>query len=254
MGFCSHWQWPGNKATLRVTVPNILLDIFSPVGWWNMTPEYRTVQRNTSDIHDAIANQSDPGLFANKLVDNGFIPRQAADNILQTLVLPNDNKVSRLIQEVELQLRTASNPTTVFETFIRILRELSLDQLADKLVKYYSKCFGCRFAMYYSIWCIVDFYFWFQVVSILYVVETLSKFSIYQPGQLKPDYRGPLSSQGVSESAPSGTSLQQELSTSLDLCFAQIIFCQSLNNSSNDHGWSQSRIFLLQWLARDNTK
>ena len=104
-----------------------------------MTPEYRTIQRNTSDIYDAIANQSDPGLFANKLVENDFISRQAADNILQTLVLPNDNKVNQLMQAVDLQITLASNPTTVFETFIKILRELSLDKLADKLVKYYSK-------------------------------------------------------------------------------------------------------------------
>ena len=125
-----------------------------------MTPEYRTIQRNTSDIDDAISNQSDPGLFANELVDNGFISWQAADNILQTLVLPNDNnKVSQLMQAVESQIRTASNPTTVFEAFIRILRELSLDELADKLVKYYSKCFDDHFAMYYSIWCIIDLYF-----------------------------------------------------------------------------------------------
>ena len=112
-----------------------------------MTPEYRTIQRNTSDIYDAIENQSDPGLFANKLVDNGFISRQAADNILQTLVLPKDNKVSRLMQAVEVQIITASNPTTVFETFIKILRELSLYELADKLVKYYSKCFDDHFAV-----------------------------------------------------------------------------------------------------------
>ena len=41
------------------------------------------------------------------------------------------------------------------------------------------------------------------------------KFSVYQPGQLKPVYRGPLSSQGGGEPAPSSTSLQEKLSMSL---------------------------------------
>ena len=121
-----------------MTVPNIWLDVFSPVGWWNMTPEYRTIQRNTSDINDAIANQSNPSLFADKLVDNGFIAKQAANNIVQVPAFSNDNKVSRLMSAVDSQIRTASNPTTTFETFIKILRELSLDPLADRLVKFYS--------------------------------------------------------------------------------------------------------------------
>ena len=103
-----------------------------------MTPEYRTIQKNTSAINDAIANQSDPSLFANKLVDNDFIAKQAANNIVQ-VPASNYHKVSQLMPAVDAQIRTASNPVTTFETFIRILRELSLDQLADKLVKSYSK-------------------------------------------------------------------------------------------------------------------
>ena len=113
-----------------------------------MTPEYCTIQSNTSNINDAITNQSNPSLFADKLVDNGFIAKQAADAIVQTLGIPDYNKVSKLMQAVGSQISTASNPTPTFETFIRILRELSLDPLADKLVKFYSKCFGDHFAMY----------------------------------------------------------------------------------------------------------
>ena len=104
-----------------------------------MTPEYRTIQRNTSDINDAISNKSNPSLFADKLVDNDFISNQAANSIVQVPAFSNYNKVSQLMQAVDAQIRTASNPTPTFETFIRILRELSLDQLADKLVKFYSK-------------------------------------------------------------------------------------------------------------------
>ena len=104
-----------------------------------MTPEYRTIQRNSSDINDAVANKSGPSLFANKLVDNDFISKQAANNIVQVSAFPDYDKVSRLMQAVESQIRTARNPTTTFETFIRILRELSLDELADKLVNFYSK-------------------------------------------------------------------------------------------------------------------
>ena len=105
-----------------------------------MTPEYRTIQRNTSDINDAIANQSDPGLFADKLVDNGFIAKQAANNIIQVPAFPDYHKVGQLMQAVDSQIRTASNPTTTFETFIKILRVpgLSLDELADRLIKFYS--------------------------------------------------------------------------------------------------------------------
>jgi len=103
-----------------------------------MTPENRTIQKNTSDIVDAIANKSGPSLFAIKLVENDFISRQAANNIVQVAFADYD-KVNRLMQAVDAQIRTARNPTTAFETFIRILRELSLDELADKLVEFYSK-------------------------------------------------------------------------------------------------------------------
>ena len=112
-----------------------------------MTPEYRTIQRNTLDINNAIANQSDASLFADKLVDNDFITKQAANNIVQ-VPAANYHKVSQLMQAVDAQIRTASNPTTAFETFIRILRELSLDQLAGKLVESYSKCLGHHFVQY----------------------------------------------------------------------------------------------------------
>ena len=56
---------------------------------------------------------------------------------------------------------------------------------------------------------------------------TLSKSSIHLPGQLKPDHRGPLSSQGGSGPAPSSTSLQRELSMFLDLCSIHMIVVQS---------------------------
>ena len=114
-----------------------------------MTPEYRTIQRNTSDINDAIANRSDPSLFADKSVDNDLITKQAANSIVQVPAFSNYHKVKQLMQAVDAQIRTASNPTAAFETFIRILGELSLDPLADKLVedcKYYSKCFGHHLA------------------------------------------------------------------------------------------------------------
>ena len=83
-----------------------------------MTPEYRTIQRNTSDINDAISNKSNPSLFADKLVDNDFISNQAANSIVQVPAFSNYNKVSQLMQAVDAQIRTASNPVTTFETFI----------------------------------------------------------------------------------------------------------------------------------------
>ena len=104
-----------------------------------MTPEYRTIQRNTADINDVISNKSNPSLFADKLVENDFISNQAANGIVQVPAFSDYNKVGKLMQAVDSQIRTASNPVTTFETFIRILRKLSLDQLADKLVKFYSK-------------------------------------------------------------------------------------------------------------------
>ena len=124
-----------------------------------MTPENRTIQRNTSDIVDAIANKSGPSLFANKLVDNVFISRQAANNIVQ-VALADYDKVNRLMQAVDAQIRTARNPTTAFETFIRILRELSLDELADKLVEFYSK-YGYTFCNVQVTTSIVHFFFFF---------------------------------------------------------------------------------------------
>ena len=112
-----------------------------------MTPEYRTIQENISDINDEIANGYAPSVFARKLVDNDFLSQQTADSI-QTTGVSDHSKLSRLMQAVDAQIRTASNPTAAFETFIRILRELSLDQLADQLVKFYSKCFGCSGAFF----------------------------------------------------------------------------------------------------------
>ena len=41
-----------------------------------------------------------------------------------------------------------------------------------------------------------------------------SVYYLHLPGQLKPDYRGALSSQGASGPAPSSTSLQEKLSMS----------------------------------------
>ena len=41
-----------------------------------------------------------------------------------------------------------------------------------------------------------------------------SVYYFHLPGQLKPDYRGPPSSQGASGPAPSSTSLQEKLSMS----------------------------------------
>ena len=111
-----------------------------------MTPEYRTLWRNTSAINDAIASKSNPSFFAAKLVDNDIISMQAANNIVQVPTFSDYSKVSKLMLAVDAQIRTASNPVTTFETFIRILRELSLDQLPDKLVEYYSKCFGHHLA------------------------------------------------------------------------------------------------------------
>ena len=132
-----------------------------------MTPENRTIQRNTSDIVDAIANKSGPSLFANKLVDNVFISRQAANNIVQ-VALADYDKVNRLMQAVDAQIRTARNPTSAFETFIRILRELSLDELADKLVEFYSK-YGYTFCNVQVTTSIVHFFFsfGFQEVKML---------------------------------------------------------------------------------------
>ena len=99
-----------------------------------LSPEYRTLQTNTSKIIDVVANQSDVTLFSRKLVENGFLG-QSANSIVQTM---GDSKASQLMQAVESQIRMARNPTAAFETFIQILREISLDQLADQLADFYS--------------------------------------------------------------------------------------------------------------------
>ena len=104
-----------------------------------LSPEFRTIQKNTSKIIDAITNQSDPSTFSLQLVENDFISSQSANGIVQTMGPSNFNKVSQLMQAVESQIRTTSNTTVTFETFIIILRNLSLGALADQLVQFYSK-------------------------------------------------------------------------------------------------------------------
>lgn len=104
-----------------------------------LSPEYRTLQKNASKINDVVAHQCDVTLFSRKLVENDLISGQSANNIVQTMGHSDYNKVSQLMQAVESQIRTASNPTATFETFMQILREIPLDQLADQLADFYSK-------------------------------------------------------------------------------------------------------------------
>ena len=104
-----------------------------------LSPEYRTLQKNSSKIIDVVANQSDVTLFSRKLVENDFISSQLANNIVQTMGHSAYNKVDQLMQAVESQIRTARNPTATFETFMQILREIPLNQLADQLADFYSK-------------------------------------------------------------------------------------------------------------------
>ena len=104
-----------------------------------LSPEYRTIQKNTSKIIDAIANQSNPMSFSHKLVENDLISGQSANSIVQTMGQPNFTKASQLMQAVESQIRTARNPTAIFETFLKILREVQLDNVADQLIDFYSK-------------------------------------------------------------------------------------------------------------------
>ena len=104
-----------------------------------LSPEYRTLQKNASKIIDVVAHQCDVTLFSRKLVENDLISGQSANNIVQTMGYSDYNKVSQLMQAVESQIRTASNTTATFETFMQILREIPLDQLADQLADFYSK-------------------------------------------------------------------------------------------------------------------
>ena len=104
-----------------------------------LSPEYRTLQKNASKINDVIAHQCNVTFFSHKLVENDLISAQSANNIVQTMGHSDYNKVSQLMQAVESQIRTASNTTATFETFMQILREIPLDQLADQLADFYSK-------------------------------------------------------------------------------------------------------------------
>ena len=145
-----------------------------------MTPEYRAIQKNTSDINEVITSKSNPSLFAAKLVSNDFISKQAANSTVQVPAFSDYHKVNQLMQAVDAQIKTASNPTAAFETFIRILRELSLDELADKLVKFYSK-FLCNVQVTISS---AQFFFYFFFFSfVFFVVKMLSVLVL-------EDYRG----------------------------------------------------------------
>lgn len=133
-------EWTGNDCTW------FGLSSSSCVGWNHLvysmsalSPEYRTLQKNASKIVDVVAHQCDVTLFSRKLVENDLISGQSANNIVQTMGHSDYNKVSQLMQAVESQIRTASNTTATFETFMQILREIPLDQLADQLADFYSK-------------------------------------------------------------------------------------------------------------------
>ena len=104
-----------------------------------LSPEYRTLQKNTAKIIDAITNQSNPISFSHKLVENDFISGQTANSIVQTMGQPDFTKASQLMQAVESQIRTARDPTAIFETFLKILKEIQLDHVADQLIDFYGK-------------------------------------------------------------------------------------------------------------------
>ena len=125
-----------------------------------LSPEYRTIQKNTSKIIDAIANQSNPMSFSLKLVENDLISGQSANSIVQTMGQPNFTKASQLMQAVESQIRTARDPTAIFETFLKILREVQLDNVADQLIDFYSKFQAFKFAvmMYYTCYSFITVY------------------------------------------------------------------------------------------------
>jgi len=114
-----------------------------------ISPEYRTIQRNTAKITLNISTTTDLNFFADRLVENDFISKLTANGIVQTMGFTNYNKASQLMQAVESHISTASNPTTAFEAFIKILKGISaLEQLADELVQYYSKCFSHHYMIY----------------------------------------------------------------------------------------------------------
>lgn len=108
-----------------------------------LSPEYLTIQRNTANISLKISATTDLNFLADRLVENDFISTLMANGIVHTMAFTNYNKASQLMQAVESHIRTASNPTTDFEKFITILKGINaLQQLADELVQFYSKCFG----------------------------------------------------------------------------------------------------------------
>lgn len=107
-----------------------------------LSPEYRTIQRNTANITLKISTEN-LDFFAHRLAENDFISMLTANGIVHTMGFTNYNKASQLMQAVESHILTASNPTTDFEKFIKILKGINaLQQLADELVQFYSKCFG----------------------------------------------------------------------------------------------------------------
>ena len=109
----------------------------------SISPEYRTIQKNTAKINEVISSKNELNSFADKLVEKDFISKLTADGIVQTQGIRDYNKVSQLMQSVGSQISTASNPTPPFKTFITILSSItSLSQLADELSQFYSECFG----------------------------------------------------------------------------------------------------------------
>lgn len=189
-----------------------------------LSPEYCTIQRNTANITLKISTTTDLNFFADTLVENDFISKLTANGIVQTTGFTNYNKASQLMHAVESHISTASNPTTAFETFIKILKGINapLKQLADELVQFYSKCFGHHFMIIihsphllaFSNCCTQSS--WCPNIMLLswhhsYIISWHISFHLPGHVQLEPDYRGPFSSQGVSGPAPS-SSLQGDLS------------------------------------------
>ena len=100
------------------------------------------LQKNRATLASAIAGKSEPDMFGDLLVGEGFITEQVKRDRVNLSGVGAYSKITNLLDAVSADINSAGNKeksTTRFNAFIKILKDLGLEDAAKQLTDYFSK-------------------------------------------------------------------------------------------------------------------
>ena len=105
------------------------------------TGEGDVLQNMCDRINDTITDQLEVRRFADAMSSAGFIPEKTASGITGTEGISNYAKVSRIMSCVKSHITSSQvKSTQEFDSFLRVLRDLRLDDLALQLEGNLGEC------------------------------------------------------------------------------------------------------------------